>query len=267
MRKIFFALIGLLGFLWAGWMAVPDSMIAALIQGLFKSSDISVELFEMSKGAFCTISSTRALIYKNEPGRSAAIQPSRKPILTIQHLVITPDILSFLKFSPRFDVTGQISGGTLHGTFTGISREATADITGKSISIEGLTILEPLGIDGQGLLEFNFQWKKGKGNLTFVVDHADLRGNLAGTRIIPLQGFNRMQGAVVLTDTLTLNSVSLERKGIYIRLKGMIHGNSFNGTMEVIMDASFDQLTLFQTVLKPYYASPGYYVIPCQQVF
>jgi type II secretion system protein N len=261
-QKIVFTFTGLIACLWVVWLAIPESLIIGYTKELFKDNDIPVEFSGMKKGVLYTIHVDRVLLNKN-PSSDLQTNPSLQSLIPIaRNLDMTPDLLSFLRLSPRLNFNGQVNGGTIQGAFEGMFERLEIHIRGENIQVNQLPILEATGIYGNGTLAFHFQWKNDKGEMTFAIDHADLRGTPIGIQVVPLQVFKRVKGILSLSDVVTLNSVSLEGKGIYVRLKGIIREHVYDGAMEVMMDASFDQFSLLQATLKPYQASPGYYVIP-----
>jgi type II secretion system protein N len=266
-RKIIVGFVALLVCFWAVWLAIPESVIAGYTKELLKNNNIPVEFAGIKKGFFYTIRIERVLVNKNLPNTLHSIPNRQTLILTVQNVDITPDPLSFLTLNPRLNFSGEINGGAIQGTFTGMFQRAAIRINGGNIQVNGLPILETIGIYGDGTIAFNFKWENDKGEITFAIDHADLKRVPVGINPAPLQVFKRVKGVLALTDTVTLNSLTMEGRGVYIRVKGIIREHVFDGTMEVMMDSSFDQFHLFQATLKQYHVSPGYYVIPYHQVF
>jgi len=265
--KAIVGFIALLICFWAVWLAVPESVITGYTKELLKDSNVSVEFAGIKKGFFYTIRIERVLVNINSPNTLHSIPNRQTLILTVQDVDITPDPLSFLTLNPRFNFSGEINGGAIHGTFTGMLQRAAIRINGGHIQVNGLPILETTGIYGDGTMAFNFKWENGKGEITFAIDHADLKGAPVGINAAPLPVFKRVQGVLAFTDTVTLNSLTMEGRGVYVRVKGIIREHVFDGTMEVMMDSSFDQFHLLQATLKQYHVSPGYYVIPYHRVF
>ena len=267
-RKIVFAFGGVLVCLWVMWLAIPESWIAAYVQELLKDSKISIEFSGIKKGFFYTLRIGHVLVSRTTPGNATnAIPHPQTLICTIRDASIIPDVVSFLVLAPRFNISGQINGGDIRGAYTGSFQETAIQINGNNIQMNGLPVFENMGIYGHGVLSFHFQWKNDKGEMTFDIDHADLRGQAAGLNVMPLNVFNHMKGVLDFSDVTRLNPVSFEGKGIYLRLKGAIREQSLDGTMELMTDASFNQYPLLQATLKQYQVSPGYYLIPYHQIF
>jgi len=266
-RRIFFAFIGLIACLWVAWLAIPQSLISKYAQDLLTGSRIHVDLSGVKKGFFYTLHIERITITRASSNSISDVLHSQTVICTVQDTTVSPDGLSLLKLSPLFYISGKINGGAIHGTYGGVSQGMYGHFSGKDIQPDGLPILEYMGIHGSGNLAFNLHWQNDKGEMTFSIDDADLRGEFGGIRFVPLNLFNRIKGALALSDTTTLNPISLEGKGIYVRVKGTIRKQSLDGTMEVMMDSSLDQYALFQAILRPYEISPGNYLIPIHQVF
>jgi type II secretion system protein N len=261
-RAIIFALIGLLACVWAAWLVIPESMIAAYSQEFLKAHKIPIELSGLKKGLFYTVHIGLVSVSRTSPDGGTTRSQQHPLLCTAEDVTIRPDVSSFLKFSPLFRIRGHVNGGSVTGTYTGLIKPATVHFNGKNIQINGLPILGLMGISGNGSLAFNVQWEKGIGEMRFSIDHADLKGEPWGIRVVPLQLFKRVKGAIAFTDVARLDPISFEGKGVYLRVKGIIRKQSFDGTAEIMMDATFDQLPLFQAALKQYQVSPGYFVIP-----
>jgi hypothetical protein len=153
--------------------------------------------------------------------------------------------------------------GTINGTITEEQWGIALHIVGENIQINGLPIIEKIGVYGEGNLMFNFQRKHRKGEITFSIDNAMLKGALGGVSALPLHLFRNVKGLFTVGDaSIAVNSLTMEGKGIYVRIKGIIKENNFEGNIEIMMDSSFDLYTTLKSLLERYKVSEGFYVIP-----
>ena len=175
---------------------------------------------------------------------------------------IVPDLVSLFKLAPQINISGQVNLGTIRGLITVKQGNPDLYITGENIQINGLPIIERTGIYGDGSLKFNFQRRDQQGEITFSIDNAKLKGTLTGIGVLPLDVFKNVKGLLAIGDTVNVDSLTLEGKGIYLRIKGKIKDSNFDGNIEIMMDSSFDLYAILQAFLERYKISTGYYVIP-----
>jgi type II secretion system protein N len=269
-KNIAVALVILLLFLWGFWfLAVPESFLAGYLQSSLADPNIVLELTGVKKGFFCTLHVERASVYKrtplgnqppdSPPGEGRGEEPA---FVVFQNLDITPDLLSFMKLSPRFNLSGQVGQGHVHGAAGRERGGVTATVHGEHIDVGSLPILAKWGIYGRGGLAFDFRWKMPRGEIVFSIDEAELHGFFAGNSAVPLNLFKSVKGLLTLGNTITVNSLAMEGPGLYVSVKGEIREGRLDGRAEVMVDASFSQYPLLQPLLERYKVSPGYYVIP-----
>jgi len=247
---------------------VPESFLAGYLQSLAGPS-IALELTGFKKGFFYSLHVERASINNRTPRGS---QPPASPpgegrgegpaLVVVENLDITPDMLSFLKLSPRFNFSGQVGQGRMRGAAGRERGDLTATVHGEHIDVGSLPILEQSGIYGEGSLTFDFRWIESRGEIVFSIDEARLSGVFAGNSAVPLNFFKSVKCLLTLENTITVNSLTMEGPGIYVRMKGEIREGRLNGRAEVMVDASFSQYPLLQPLLERYKVSPGYYIIP-----
>ena len=63
-------------------------------------------------------------------------------------------------------------------------------------------------------------------------------------------------------NTAEVRSFAMTGTGVYARVKGTMHGNDMNMSLELMTDSSFESGFLFQVMLEKYRVSPGYYLVP-----
>jgi len=230
---------------------------------------IALEVTGFKKGFFYTLHVERASLKIRTPHGSQppASPPGEGPgegpaFVIVQNLDITPDMLSFLKLSPRFNFSGQVGQGRMRGAAAREHGGVTAMVHGEQIDVGSLPILAQAGIYGEGRLAFDFRWKESRGEFVFSADEARLSGVFAGNSAIPMNFFKSVKGLLTLGNTITVNSLTLEGSGVYVRIKGEIREGSLDGRAEVMVDASFPQYPMLKSLLERYTVSPGYYIIP-----
>gem|GEM_PF-644847 len=283
-KKLLISLLILFLCAWGIWFAIPESFIASYIKDSPKGQNVDIELIGLKKGLFYTINIERVLLNTqqklNNPlmppsptsagGNNQSISPplvggdkgEGVPLLTIQNMDIDPDPLSILKLTPQININGQVNLGTIRGLITMKQRNPDLYVVGKNIQINGLSIIERTGIYGDGTLNFKFQRADEKGEFTFSIEDAKLKGALPGIGALPLNVFKNVKGLLTIEDTLNVDSLTMEGKGIYVRIKGKIKESNFDGNIEIMVDSSFDLYAVLQAFLERYKISMGYYVIP-----
>jgi type II secretion system protein N len=239
-------------------------LINGYITESLEGPDIKIKLIGFKKGIFYTLRAEQGLIlYPGAEITSSSASQEIKPTITIQDINVTPDLRSLLELTPRLNFSGQINHGTINGTITEEQREMALHIYGENIQINGLPIIDRIGVYGDGNLMFNFQRKQRKGEITFSIDNAMLKGTLTGIGVLPLHLFRNVKGLLTFGDaSIAVNSLTMEGKGIYVRIKGVIEKSNFDGNIAIMMDSAFDLYPTLELLLARYKVSEGYYLIP-----
>jgi type II secretion system protein N len=259
-------------------VAVPESFITRSIQNSMEDGNIGIGLTGVRKTVFFALAIERVVLTERHhagtrqpAGSGTQPIPSQRergeelPLLIVEHLDIAPDLPSFLKLSPRFLFSGRAGGGLIHGTLGGVGRGAEIVIDGTGLTVGGLPVFAGIGIYGEGTVAFNFRGQDSRGAITFSIDHAKLSGGLAGFEAIPLNRFQNVKGMLALGQKITVNSLTMEGRGIYVRVKGEVKASNIDGRAEIMLNSSFDEYSLLSAVLDQYKVSPGYYVVPLSQ--
>ena len=239
-------------------------MINGYITESLEGRDIKIKLMGFKKGIFYTLRAEQGLIlYSGAEITSSSANQEIRPIIVIQDINVTPDLHSLLELTPRLNFSGQINHGMINGTITEEQRGMALHIVGENIQINGLPIIEKIGVYGDGNLMFNFQRKHRKGEITFSIDNARLKGALTGISALPLHLFRNVKGLLTIgDDSIAVNSLTMEGKGIYVRIKGTIKESNFDGNIEIMIDSAFDLYPTLKSLLARYKVSEGFYVIP-----
>jgi hypothetical protein len=288
-KKLFILLLILFLFVWGAWFAITEPFIIQQIKEAAGSRDIKIELIGLQKGFFFTIHIERAIISTQSQKNIALASPLSSPrvmegdrqsiapplvgggkgeeglLVTIHTIDIVPDPLSLFKLAPQININGQVNSGTIRGILFMKEPSPDLDIVGENIQINGLPIIERTGIYGEGSLKFSFQRTEERGEITFSIDNAKLKGALTGLGVLPLDVFKSVRGLLTIGDTVNVDSLAFEGKGIYTRIKGKIKESRFDGNLEMMIDSSFELHTVLESLLERYKISTGYYVIPYTQ--
>lgn len=224
---------------------------------------VEINLIGFKKGIFYTLRAEQALIlYSSADISSSSAGQGNKPILVIQDINVAPNLHSLLELTPQLNFSGEINHGMINGTITEEQLGMVLHIVGDNIQINGLPIIEKMGVYGDGTLMFNFQRKRRQGEITFSIDNAMLKGALTGISALPLHVFRNVKGLLTIGDTtIAVNPLTMEGKGIYARIKGTIKESNFDGNVEIMMDSSFDLYPILKSLLARYKVSEGFYVI------
>ncbi len=183
-------------------------------------------------------------------------------LLTIHDIDITPEPSSFFTLVPQLNINGKVNLGKVHGLIAIRYPAPDMHIVGENIQIKDLPMIERTGISGDGTLKFNFLRGDRKGVVTFSIDNAKLKGDVTGIGVLPLDVFKNVRGLFTIENTVHVDSLTMEGKGIYVRMKGTIKESNFDGNIEIMMDSSFDLYAVLEALLGRYKISTGYYVIP-----
>ncbi|MGO9212810.1 MAG: type II secretion system protein GspN [Syntrophales bacterium] len=253
--------------IWGLWLIVPESLITGYIKKSVEGSwDIKIEMAGFKKGIFYTLRAEQGLIlYSQALNRTSrpSVNQEIKPILVIHDVFVTPDLASLLKLTPRLNFSGQLNHGTIQGYVAGRLQGAVIFIAGEDIQINGLPITERAGVYGDGILKFNYQGKDREGEVKFSIDDAKLKGAFTGINALPLNMFRNVKGLLTIEGaSIAINSLTMEGEGIYVRIKGFIEKNNFDGNIEIMMDAAFDLYPTLKSLLARYKVVEGFYVIP-----
>jgi type II secretion system protein N len=250
------AVLFLVACLW--FIAIPESLIADLIENALSREYLYLKAEGVKKGLFYTFDAERILL-KNKAGS----EDSPDTVLVFNDVQGRLSFLSLLMLHPELDFHGSVSEGKVSGVVR-LTGKDSVKINGSDIRINGIPLLKPLGIHGDGVLSGSFLVRNNSGELKFAVKDLDLSSGTIGGVFLPMDLFHDMRGAVNMkSDTLTeVQSVAMSGTGIYARVKGAIQGNDMNMSLELMTDSSFTPGPLFQMMLEKYMISPGYYLIP-----
>lgn len=241
------------------WLvAIPEHLIVELLEGALNEKGIKLKAEGFKKGLFCSFGAEKILVSNRRDA----------PIVTIADLDVRLDWLSLLELTPRLNLNGRINNGRVYGDIGLKGRENPVSIRGDNVHIKGLPFLERSGIIGDGVLALNFQSINNRGELRFSINDAQFKSiHSTDTDYLPLHLFQRVKGVLIVKQaTINVQSLTLEGRGVYIRIKGDIGKNKPNMKVELMMDSSFEWGPFLQGSLEQYKVSPGYYILPSSQI-
>ena len=243
------------------FIAVPEGLIADVIENSLSRDYLYLKTEGVKKGLFYNFSAGRILLMK----KGAEGSPDH-PLLVFEDVRGRFEFLSLLTLGPELGFEGRMNEGVVRGLVR-LTGQDTLMIKAGNIPIKGIPLFEPLGIYGDGTLSGSFLVRNNAGDLKFSVSDMRLERASLGGIFLPLDLFHEIRGAAILGNAATeIRSFAMSGTGIYARVKGSIGGSGMNLSLEVMTDPSFSAEPLFQLVLERYRVSPGYAVIPLKGV-
>jgi len=239
------------------FIALPESLLIALINGSLGKEDINFETEGFRKGSFYNFSAERIVLRKR-----GIKGDSYTPLLVFRNVHGWLDFMSLFRIRPELNFEGEMNGGEVAGR-VGLTGKENLTIRGNTIHMKGVPFLDTLGIQGDGLLSGDFHMSNDTGEVKFSVADANLKSASWGGGVVPLEVFHEIRGAATINDeTVEVRSLALSGKGVYGRVRGSIKGMNVDMSFELMTDSSFGLGSLTHAVLGQYKVSPGYYMIP-----
>ncbi len=259
MKKAAAALIALLVLAACLWfIAIPESLIADLIESSLGREYLFLKAEGVEKGLFYNFDARRIILKKKGSGEDAD-----------DTLLVFSDVKGGVEFASLFLLRPELRfhGRINEGDVTGIVRLTGKDslmITARAVHMNGIPLFEPLGIRGDGILSGSFAVRDNSGELKFSVADLKLKNAALGGVLLPLDLFHDAKGAVRINsdNTAEVQSFAMTGTGIYTRVKGTMKGNAMDLSLELMTDSSFASGALLQMMLGKYRVSPGYYLVP-----
>jgi type II secretion system protein N len=240
-------------FVFGLWIiAVPESLLADLIQGAMHDSAIRIETADVRKGLLFDFTCGGIRLMKNDNRLIALENVSGR---------INPLSLLLLRLNAHFH--GETAGGMITGTIDLFRGKSHIDIAVADANISGVPFFALLGIEGKGVLRGDLKIEDVRGDIKFSVRDAQLRSGSFGSVALPLEVFADARGAMTVKgNSVRITSFAFEGAGIYARLSGNITGGKMNLTMELMPDKLFKDNNLVFLLIEKYRDSPGHYSIP-----
>lgn len=169
---------------------------------------------------------------------------------------------------------GKVGGGTFEGSFSP-QRNGRFALRLDNVQAEDIPFLQTVaGVRAKGALHLtsSFQGPTGsrRGELRLWIGNAVLNGVKIGGMPIPDAAYDMVQGVLRVSGGRgTLESLTLQGRGIYIRLRGDVSVTSplaaapLNLSLELMPKPSFlESQKLVFLLLNKYLTTPGHYQIP-----
>ncbi len=202
----------------------------------------------------------------------------RGPILKADRAVVRLSLLPLLAGRVNIAGTLRIGTGEVSGTFA-LRGGGKSTIAAHGIKLEDLPFFATVtGTQVKGVAtvrgSYSGRATAATGALQVEITNADLRGVKIGEVPLPDAGFDTVRGALkVGGGRLTLESLTLQGEGLYVRLKGdlpvtaSLPASPLNLTLELMPKPQFLEKQKFVfLLLTKYQSSPGYYQIPIRGV-
>lgn len=234
------------------YIAIPDSVVSDLIEGALKNSSMSVQVTHLRKGLFFNLAID-----------SIALKKSGNTLLTIENATarINPFSLFMMRLALYF--SGDLGGGKINGRVDLLKGKDRIDVHVGDAHLEDVPFFSIVKLEGKGVLSGDITLENNRGSIRLEIREAALKTGTFGGVTVPLEMFDTARGAFSLGyGMLKVTSFSLEGKGIYARIKGVVVGGNTNLTMELMPDKSLMAGDPVFSLLENYRVSPGFYSIP-----
>lgn len=238
--------------LWCLWLAFPASTIESVIEDSAGEYLLDVEIIGLEKGLFCNFRVEHIRISK-----------SARELISLQNIEarIHPLLLFLMQLSVSYE--GTVGNGTVSGDIFRAGREFRANLALKDADMRSIRLLGSFGIRGEGTVSGTFSTEGSEARADFVVKEAGFRPAEFSGVLVPLNFFSNIKGSLhIAGNMIKVESVSLEGRDIYARIKGVVNTGVADLTMELMPERSFLENPLISMNLDRYRVSPGYYVIP-----
>ncbi len=210
--------------------------------------------------------------------QGVTIGSDRGPILKADRAVVRLALLPLLAGRVKVAGTLWIGPGEVQGEFS-LHGGGKSTITARGVRLEDIPFFGTVTgaqVKGAATVGGSFSGTSPAvaGALQLEVTNADLRGVKIGETPLPDAGFDTVRGALkVAGGRITLESLTLQGEGLYVRLKGDLPRTAplsaapLNLTLELMPKPDFLEKQKFVfLLLTKYQSSPGHYQIPIRGV-
>ena len=233
-------------------IAIPESLLAGLLEGALHDSNIRLETTDVRKGPLFNFTCSAVRLINND-----------KTLLEIQNVSgkINPLSLLMLRLNAHF--RGETAGGMMTGKIDLFRGRSHVDVAVTDADVSGMPFMTLLGVEGKGVLNGDLKIEDVRGDIKFTVKDAQLVSGLLGGIALPLEVFSDARGAMTVQgNSVRVTSFALEGTSVYARLSGDITGGKMNLIMELMPEKSFKDSNFIFLVIERYKNSPGHYSIP-----
>lgn len=259
-KKLLIAVIVLAALVWGAWLvAVPEALLTGIIEDSVKTGGLDIEVNGFRKGLFFSFTS-----------ESIEIKKSDKRLLSINGVSGRVDLLALPLMKVVMPFQGRVGSGELKGRALLRRKHYEVDLSVDAAQMQEIAFFGQAGLKGKGTLAVDVYVEDGRGEIKFAIEDAEfgmlyLPGSLSGF-VLPLGMFQSARGVVRFKgQTVEVESLSIEGRGIYARAKGVIRGREVDMKLELMPEASvmpMDAFVILTSLISSYRVSPGYYVIP-----
>jgi type II secretion system protein N len=251
-KKILIAFIAFVVILWAPWIVFSPASLQFMIEDSFYSERIHVEMTGLEKGLFYTLSAEKVII-RSAGGELLVFDSVRSKI----------NPLSLMMLKLRLTADGNIGGGTFSGNLRLGKGAGQMLFDVKQAEMNKIPLLKRTGVQGTGTISGRVSLMNDSVTIVFATDKVNFEPSLVAGITLPLNFFHRATGSLTAKgNILTIESVSLEGKDVFARLKGRIQNSLMDMTMEIMPGRTGIENPLFLAEFERYKVSPGYYAIP-----
>lgn len=253
MKRFLIACLVIVIFVFGLWViAIPESLLAGLVEGAMHDSDMRIETSDVRKGIFFDFTCGSIRLKKND-----------RTLMSVENVAGRINPLSLLTLRLNAHFRGETGGGSVKGTIDLFRGKSHVDITVAGADIADMPFFSLLGIDGKGSLTGTLKIENVRGDIKFDVRDARFGQGSFGGITVPLDAFTDARGAMTITgNSVRITSFALEGAGIYARLSGEITSGGMNLIMELMPEKSFKDSNFIFLILERYKNSPGHYSIP-----
>jgi type II secretion system protein N len=252
-KRFLIACLVIVIFVFGLWViAIPESLLAGLVEGAMHDSEMRIETAEFKKGFFFDFTCGRIELKKND-----------RTLMSIENVAgrINPMSLLTLRLNAHF--RGETGGGRVKGTIDLFRGKSHVDIAVADADVADMPFFSLLGIEGKGALTGTLKIENVRGDIKFAVRDARFGSGSFGGITIPLDVFTGARGAMTIAGkSVRITSFALEAAGLYARLSGDITSGKMNLIMELMPEKSFKDGNFIFLVLEKFKNSPGHYSIP-----
>ncbi len=233
------------------YWGIPDEYVSSRIEGLGRDP-VTVAVEGFSKGPFFTFEARRivARIGSDE-------------VVIVEDLSGEMRPWELIKGKAVVDLEGSTYGGIFSGTVMADGTHQDAEMEFSGIDVSDIGYFQKIGFYGKGKLTGTLFYHNGAGELKFTLGNAVLSSVNTGEFSVPMNFFHTVTGALEIEspERLSVRSLTMSGKGIYVRIKGKIVNRHVEMGAEVMPEPSFPGDSLLM-LIERFKVSDGYYYIP-----
>ncbi|GAB4542081.1 MAG: hypothetical protein Fur0020_11570 [Thermodesulfovibrionia bacterium] len=241
-------IIASISFIILSWLIlIPDELIRSRIEGAFNNKGFNITINGIRKTPLFGIKADSLIIWIDKKEVIRITEPSA---------VFNP--LYLFKEGLMLPIKGRIRDGEVHG---GLNPPNALSLNIIRVSLDSISYLKDIGFRGDGHISGKINLMDGVMDIRFEMP--DL--NIISTGVFPFpfaHTFHSLHGAIKIDGSnIIIESIGLDGEKGYARVKGNIRGDDIRLSLEFM--PNYDRLTPIELMLiNKYQVSPGYYVIP-----